>query len=89
MTNVIRSCAVADRAISVRLDGEAQQALAWIMERGFTQSEAIREALVSAAQLREREQMEADAKRVGSDPLDREVIAELAEFFGEVELPPG
>lgn len=87
MTNVLRFSKVAEKVISVRLDAEAQQALAWIMEHGFSQSAAIREALIRAARVREREQMEADAKRLGGDPHDRAVVAEIREFFGEPDLP--
>lgn len=87
MTNVIRSSDMAEKAISVRLDAQAQEALAWLMGRGYSQSEAIREALVRTARLAEREQVTADAKRIGNDPRDRAVIAEIAEFFGELDLP--
>lgn len=89
MTNVIRSVEVAEKVISVRLDEDAQRALAWIMRHGYSQSEAIREALIRAANVRERQQMEEDAKRLGSDLHDRAVTAEIREFFGELEFPAG
>lgn len=80
---------MAERAISVRLDPEAQRALDWIMGHGYSQSEAIREALIRAARVHERAQIEADAKRIANDPGDRAEIAAIQEFFGELELPPG
>jgi Arc/MetJ-type ribon-helix-helix transcriptional regulator len=89
MTNVIRSADVADKAISVRLDPEAQRALDSLMASGLTCSEAIRQALVRTARLERLERVEADAKRLGGDPKDRALVAEIAEFFGEVDLPPG
>jgi len=87
MTNVIRSADMAEKAISVRLDAEAQRALEWIMSHGYSQSEAIREALIRAARVREREQIEADAKRLGADPKDRALVAEIQEFMGELDPP--
>jgi Arc/MetJ-type ribon-helix-helix transcriptional regulator len=84
MTDVIPSADMAEKAISVRLDAEAQRALEWIMGHGYSQSEAIREALVRAADVRVREQMEGDAKRIGQDPRDRAVIAEIREFFDDL-----
>jgi Arc/MetJ-type ribon-helix-helix transcriptional regulator len=88
MTNVIRSDDMAEKAISVRLDAEAQRALERLMEQGVSQSEAIRQALIDAARERRREQVRADAERVGNDPADRAVIAEIREFMDEL-APPG
>jgi Arc/MetJ-type ribon-helix-helix transcriptional regulator len=79
---------MAERAISVRLDAEAQRALHALMRDGASQSEAIRAALLSAAGKARFARMEADAKRIGGDPADRAVIAEIQEFFGELEHPP-
>jgi Arc/MetJ-type ribon-helix-helix transcriptional regulator len=89
MTDVIRSADVAEKAISVRLDAEAQRSLEWIMGHGYSQSEAIREALIRAARSEERAQTQADAKRIANDPIDRAEIAAIQEFFGELDLPPG
>ena len=80
---------MAEKAISVRLDAEAQRALDWIMRHGYSQSEAIREALIRAARSEERAQMEADARRIANDPADQAEIAAIQEFFGELDLPPG
>jgi Arc/MetJ-type ribon-helix-helix transcriptional regulator len=87
MTNVIRSPDVADKAISVRLDAEAQRALERLMEPGVSQSEAIRRALIDAARERRLEQVRADAERVGNDPADRAVIAEIREYMDELAPP--
>ena len=84
MTNVIRSDEMADKAISVRLDAEAQRALKVLMRDGVSQSAAIRSALMNAARAERYAQMEADAERIANDPVDRAVIAELQEFFGEL-----
>lgn len=87
MTNVIRSADVADKAISVRLDPEAQRALGLLMESGLTRSEAIRQALVRTARLERLEQVEAEAKRIGSDPADRALIAEIRAYMDELAPP--
>jgi Arc/MetJ-type ribon-helix-helix transcriptional regulator len=84
MTNVIRSVDMAEKAISVRLDTDAQRALEFLMRDGASQSDAIRSALISAARTDRHAQVEADAKRIANDPVDRAVIAEIQEFFGEL-----
>ena len=84
MTNVIRSTDMADKAISVRLDAAAQSSLEFLMRDGSSQSDAIRSALISAARTARYAQMEADAKRLADDPVDRALVAELQEFFGEL-----
>lgn len=87
MTIVIRSPDMAEKAISVRLDAEAQDALARLTARGLTQSEAIRQALIDAARAAWYAQARADAKRIADDPGDRAEIAAIQEFFGELDLP--
>ena len=84
MTNVIHSEQVADKAISVRLDAEAQRALRHLTSRGASQSQAIRDALIRAARDDWREQARADAKRVAEDPVDRAVVAEIRAFMDEL-----
>jgi Arc/MetJ-type ribon-helix-helix transcriptional regulator len=84
MTNVIHCKLVAERAISVRLDAEAQRALELLLRDGRSQSEAIRSALIAASRAARYDRMEADAKRLADDPEDCALIAELQEFFGEV-----
>jgi Arc/MetJ-type ribon-helix-helix transcriptional regulator len=75
---------VADKAISVRLDAEAQSALERLTARGASQSQAIRQALIDAARTAWYQQAEEDAKRVGRDPHDRAVVAEIREFFDDL-----
>jgi hypothetical protein len=67
----------------VRLDAEAQEALARLTSRGATQSAAIRQALIAAARAAWSEQARFDAKRLAADPVDRAEIAAIQEFFGE------
>lgn len=58
------------------------------MARGVSRSEAIREALIATAREQRREQVRADAERVGNDPADRALMAEIREFMDEF-APPG
>jgi hypothetical protein len=88
MTNVIRSESMAEKAISVRLDADAQRALAELTRDGTSQSQAIRQALIEAARAGVLEQVRADAKRVGNDPEDRALMAEIREYMDEL-APPG
>jgi len=83
MTNVIRSEVMAEKAISVRLDAEAQHALELLVRDGTSQSEAIRSALIAASRAARYERMAADAKRLANDPQDRALIAEIRDFFDE------
>ena len=88
MTNVIRFGGVPDRAISVRLDRDAQRALATLTAHGLSQSEAIRQALMLAAQAATLEQVQADAERLGRDEGDRALMREILEHMDEL-APPG
>jgi Arc/MetJ-type ribon-helix-helix transcriptional regulator len=88
MTNVIHSDSMAEKAISVRLDAEAQRALAQLTDRGISQSQAVRQALLDAARAAWMEQARADAERIGNDPADRALMAEIREYMDEL-APPG
>jgi Arc/MetJ-type ribon-helix-helix transcriptional regulator len=88
MTNVIRSEEMAEKAISVRLDADAQRALERLTARGVSQSQAIRQALIDADRDARREQVRADAERIGNDPDDRALMAEIREYMDEL-APPG
>jgi len=68
---------VAERAISVRLDDDAERALQFLMRSGQSRSEAIRAALIAEARRRKLEIAAADAARVAADPKDRREIAEV------------
>lgn len=83
MTNVIQSAGVAEKAISVRLDADAQRALQFLMHDGKSRSEAIRLALLSASGAARYDRMAADAKRLAADHADRALVAEIRDFFDE------
>jgi Arc/MetJ-type ribon-helix-helix transcriptional regulator len=87
MTNAIQSAAVPDKTISVRLDDESQRALRRLMERGLSQSEAIRRALIDSASSAWLEQARADAERIANDPSDRAEIAAVRAFIDELAPP--
>ena len=59
------------RAISVRLDPEASQALDQLTRGGRDRSEVIREALVETAARRQRTALAAEAAALAADPDDR------------------
>jgi Arc/MetJ-type ribon-helix-helix transcriptional regulator len=69
-------------AISVRLDGEALQALAQLEATGLSRSEAIRRALLdSAGRLRKRAALAAEVAALESDDDDRREMTEVAAFM--------
>ncbi|MDH2903382.1 MAG: hypothetical protein PXZ08_05455 [Actinomycetota bacterium] len=69
-------------AISVRLDDEAQRALAQLEASGLSRSEAIRTALVkSAQQMRRREALRKEMAALEADEGDRQEMLEVAEFM--------
>ena len=76
---------VPDRAISVRLDAEADAALEELVASGLTQSQAMRLALVEAARRRKgASSLAAEAARLGSDESDRREIADVRAFMDEL-----
>ena len=69
-------------AISVRLDDEAQRALAQLEASGLSRSEAIRTALVrSAQQMRRREALRQEMAELEADEGDRREMLAVAEFM--------
>lgn len=61
------------RAISVRLDEEAERALRSLEASGLSRSEAIRSALIdSARQMRQRSQLAAEVAALEADDDDRQ-----------------
>jgi Arc/MetJ-type ribon-helix-helix transcriptional regulator len=72
---------VADRAISVRLDAEAQRALGFLTRSGLSRSEAIREALITTAGQRRSETLAEEAKQVAADPEDRAEKTRITELM--------
>lgn len=69
-------------AISVRLDDQAQRALAQLEASGLSRSEAIRTALVkSAQQFRRREALRQEMAELEADEGDRQEMLQVAEFM--------
>ena len=76
------------KAISVRLDDEALQALRRLEAAGVSRSEAIRAALVeSAARLRDREALCHEVQALESDAADRREMLEVAELMEGLRAP--
>jgi len=64
-----------DKAISIRLDEQAQEALRTLTGSGRSQSDAVREAIVELARRAQRDDLVAEARRLSAD---REDLAETA-----------
>ena len=76
------------KAISVRLDDQALQALRRLEAGGVSRSEAIRAALVeSAARLRDREALRGEVLGLESDAEDRREMLEVAELMESLRAP--
>lgn len=70
------------RAISIRLDEEAERALSRLEASGMTRSEAIRRAVVdSAERLRRRQQIADEVAALEADEADREEMLEVASLM--------
>ena len=75
---------VPDRAISVRLDPQADAALEALVASGLTQSQAIRLSLVEAARRRAGDSsLAVEAARLAADERDRREIADVRAFMDE------
>jgi Arc/MetJ-type ribon-helix-helix transcriptional regulator len=73
------------KAISVRLDDEAQRALRVLEATGLSQSEAIRSALVaSAGRLRKQSELAAEAAALEADDVDRAEMLSIAAMMESV-----
>ncbi|MDQ1391230.1 MAG: hypothetical protein QOF30_207 [Acidimicrobiaceae bacterium] len=76
------------QAISVRLDDEAEQALRILEATGLTRSEAIRSALVKAAQtLQDRDHLVAEVAALEADAFDRSEMLAVAELMESLRAP--
>ena len=76
------------KAISVRLDDEAVQALRRIEARGVSPSEAIGSALIdSAARLRDSNALRAEVESLEADPDDRDEMLEVAGLMESLRAP--
>ena len=70
------------KAISVRLDDEAERALALIEATGVSRSEAIRTALIASAQhVRNRSVLAAEVAALEADEADRAEMLSVAELM--------
>jgi antitoxin component of RelBE/YafQ-DinJ toxin-antitoxin module len=69
-------------AISVRLDDEAQRALAQLEATGLSRSDAVRTALIkSAQQVRKRESLRREMALLEADEVDRKEMRDVAELM--------
>jgi Arc/MetJ-type ribon-helix-helix transcriptional regulator len=76
------------KAISVRLDDDALKALRRLEAAGFSRSEAIRRALVdSAARLRDRRALRAEAQALEQDEEDRREMLAVAAMMESLRAP--
>ncbi|MGH2698178.1 MAG: hypothetical protein ACRDJL_03120 [Actinomycetota bacterium] len=70
------------KAISIRLDEEAERALARLEASGMNRSQAIRTALVeSAKRLRRSQEIAAEVAALESDEQDRKEMLEVASLM--------
>lgn len=73
------------RALHVRLDPDAEAALAVLRAEGMNDSQAVRSALTEAsARRRRRSSLREEARRLAADPDDRAEMAALREELDEL-----
>ena len=70
-----------EKAISIRLDDEAQRALGALTGTGRKQSEVVREALIELARRQDRVSLVAEVERLNADPRDRAEKAHVARLM--------
>jgi hypothetical protein len=76
------------RAISVRLDDEAERALRSLEASGVSRSEAIRSALIeSSRRLRRRAELAAEVAALEADDADREEMLAVAGLMESLRAP--
>lgn len=76
------------KAISVRLDDEAERALRTLESTGMTRSEAIRSSLLSsAARLRHGHGLAVEAAALEADESDRAEMRAVAELMESLRAP--
>jgi hypothetical protein len=74
------------RIVRARLDEASRLALSVLMNQGRTESEAIRTALVEAAERRRQpESLAEEARRLAADPEDRAEIQAIMADFESIE----
>jgi Arc/MetJ-type ribon-helix-helix transcriptional regulator len=76
------------RPISVRLDEDALRALARLEATGLSRSQAIRKAVVDAAErLRRRQALAAEVKALEADEADRREMLDVAALMESLRAP--
>jgi Arc/MetJ-type ribon-helix-helix transcriptional regulator len=76
------------KAISVRLDDEAQRALRVLEATGLSQSEAIRSSLLaSAAKLRKQRELAAEVAALEADESDHAEMMAVAALMESMRAP--
>ena len=76
------------KAISVRLDDDAERALRTLEASGLTRSEAIRTSLLASAdRLRRKKTLAAEAAALEADEDDRSEMAAVAELMEALRAP--
>ena len=76
------------KAISVRLDDDAQRALRMLEATGLSQSAAIRSALLASAErLRKRSELAAEAAALDADEVDRAEMLSIASMMETMRAP--
>jgi antitoxin component of RelBE/YafQ-DinJ toxin-antitoxin module len=76
------------QAISVRLDDDAERALRALEATGMTRSEAIRAALIDAAQhMRRRAEVAAEVAALDADEADRAEMITVAALMESLRAP--
>ncbi len=76
------------KAISVRLDDDAERALRLLEASGLSPSEAIRSSLLaSAARLRRSKELAAEVEALEADEADREEMLSIAALMESVRAP--
>lgn len=79
---------VMTRAISVRLDDDALGALTKLEATGLSRSEAIRRALVDAAErMRDKQALAVEVAALEADDDDRSEMLEVAELMEQLRAP--
>ena len=77
-----RHTAVMAKAISVRLDDDAQRALRVLEATGLSQSEAIRSSLLASAErVRKRSELAAEVAALEIDEVDRAEMLSIASMM--------
>lgn len=76
------------KAISVRLDDETLKALRMLEAAGMSRSDAIRSALLAAAdRLRRRQDLAAEVAALETDEQDRQEMLEVAGLMEALRAP--